>query len=76
MIDLGPGAGRHGGELVASGTPDEVMHNPDSLTGKYISGKVQIEMRPERRHTNGNALPSSAPKRTTSSISMSPSHWA
>ncbi len=56
VIDLGPGAGRHGGELVASGTPDEVMHNPDSLTGKYISGKVQIEMRPERRHTNGNAL--------------------
>ena len=56
VIDLGPGAGRHGGELVASGTPDEVMHNPDSLTGKYISGKVQIEMRSERRHTNGNAL--------------------
>ena len=56
VIDLGPGAGRHGGELVASGTPDEVMRNPDSLTGKYISGKVQIEMRAERRHTNGNAL--------------------
>jgi excinuclease ABC subunit A len=56
VIDLGPGAGRHGGELVASGTPDEVMRNPDSLTGKYISGKVQIEMRPERRHANGNAL--------------------
>ena len=56
VIDLGPGAGRHGGELVASGTPDEVMHNPDSLTGKYISGQVQIEMRPERRHANGNAL--------------------
>ncbi|HEY8311180.1 MAG TPA: excinuclease ABC subunit UvrA, partial [Gemmatimonadaceae bacterium] len=56
VIDLGPGAGRHGGELVASGTPDEVMHNPDSLTGKYISGEVQIEMRSERRHTNGNAL--------------------
>ena len=45
VIDLGPGAGRHGGELVASGTPDEVMHNPDSLTGKYIAGEVQIEMR-------------------------------
>jgi excinuclease ABC subunit A len=56
VIDLGPGAGRHGGALVASGTPDQVMHNPDSLTGKYISGEVQIEMRPERRHTNGNAL--------------------
>ncbi len=56
VIDLGPGAGRHGGELVAAGTPDEVMHNPDSLTGRYISGEVQIEMRPERRHANGNAL--------------------
>ncbi|HLH05836.1 MAG TPA: excinuclease ABC subunit UvrA [Terriglobales bacterium] len=56
VIDLGPGAGRHGGALVASGTPEQVMHNAKSLTGKYISGEVQIEMRSERRHTNGNAL--------------------
>jgi excinuclease ABC subunit A len=56
VIDLGPGAGRHGGALVASGTPSDIMKVPDSLTGKYISGEVQIEMRPERRHANGNAI--------------------
>jgi len=56
VIDLGPGAGRHGGSLVAHGTPADIMRAPDSLTGAYISGKVQIEMRPERRHTNGNAI--------------------
>jgi excinuclease ABC subunit A len=56
VIDLGPGAGRHGGGLVASGTPQQIMDAPESLTGKYISGKVQIEMRAERRHANGNAI--------------------
>ena len=56
VIDLGPGAGRHGGSLVAHGTPEEIMREPNSLTGAYISGKVQIEMRPERRQKNGAAL--------------------
>jgi excinuclease ABC subunit A len=56
VIDLGPGAGRHGGGLVASGTPQQIMDAPGSLTGKYISGQVQIAMRPERRHANGNAI--------------------
>jgi excinuclease ABC subunit A len=56
VIDLGPGAGRHGGSLVAQGTPGDIMKEPDSLTGAYIAGKVQIEMRPERRHTNGHAI--------------------
>ncbi|MGC2195903.1 MAG: excinuclease ABC subunit UvrA [Terriglobales bacterium] len=56
VIDLGPGAGRHGGSLVAQGTPADIMRAPDSLTGAYISGKVQIEMRPERRHINGHAI--------------------
>jgi excinuclease ABC subunit A len=56
VIDLGPGAGRHGGSLVAQGTPADIMRAPDSLTGAYISGKVQIEMRPERRHANGNTI--------------------
>jgi excinuclease ABC subunit A len=56
VIDLGPGAGRHGGSLVAQGTPGDIMKAPDSLTGAYISGKVAIEMRPERRHTNGHAI--------------------
>ncbi len=56
VIDLGPGAGRHGGDLVAHGTPDEVMRVPESLTGAYISGRTRIEMRPERRQANGAAI--------------------
>jgi len=56
VIDLGPGAGRHGGNLVAQGTPTEIMREPNSLTGAYIAGRVQIEMRPERRQKNGAAL--------------------
>jgi excinuclease ABC subunit A len=56
VIDLGPGAGRHGGELVAHGTPQQVMDVPESLTGAYISGRSRIEMRPERRRVNGAAV--------------------
>ena len=56
VIDLGPGAGRHGGELVASGTPTEIMDSPASLTGAYISGRQQIAMLPERRSPNGKAI--------------------
>jgi excinuclease ABC subunit A len=56
VIDLGPGAGRHGGELVASGTPAEIMNAPASLTGAYIAGRQHIAMLPERRSPNGNAI--------------------
>jgi len=56
VIDLGPGAGRHGGNLVAYGTPEEIIRVPGSLTGAYISGRTQIEMRPERRQPNGAAI--------------------
>jgi excinuclease ABC subunit A len=56
VVDLGPGAGRHGGDLVARGTPDEIMREPHSLTGAYISGRTSIDMRPERRQANGAAL--------------------
>ena len=56
VVDLGPGAGRHGGGLVAHGTPAEIMREPNSLTGAYISGTASIAMRAERRHTNGAAL--------------------
>ena len=42
VIDMGPGAGIHGGEIVAEGTPDEVMRNPASLTGQYLVGMRQI----------------------------------
>ncbi|MGB8773426.1 MAG: excinuclease ABC subunit UvrA [Terriglobales bacterium] len=56
VIDLGPGAGRHGGELVASGTPAEIMNSSASLTGAYIAGRQQIAMLPERRSPNGKAV--------------------
>ena len=56
VIDLGPGAGRHGGELVAHGTPEEIMRAPRSLTGAYISGRAQIEMLPQRRQSIGPGI--------------------
>jgi len=56
VIDLGPGAGRHGGELVAHGTPEEIMDAPASLTGAYISGRAQIGMLSERRQPNGAGI--------------------
>ena len=56
VIDLGPGAGRHGGELVAHGTPEDIVKVPESLTGAYISGKARIEMRSERRQPNGAGI--------------------
>ncbi|HSY12400.1 MAG TPA: excinuclease ABC subunit UvrA [Verrucomicrobiae bacterium] len=56
VIDLGPGAGRHGGEVVASGTPDEIQAAPNSLTGQYISGQKQIMDRHARRQPNGKAI--------------------
>ena len=56
VIDLGPGAGRHGGEVVASGTPEEIEGFPRSLTGQYISGQKQVMYRYARRQTNGKAI--------------------
>jgi excinuclease ABC subunit A len=50
VVDIGPGAGEHGGNIVAAGTPSEVMHNPDSLTGKYLSGAKKIEV-PQKRNS-------------------------
>jgi excinuclease ABC subunit A len=52
IVDMGPGAGIHGGYIVAQGTPEEVMANPNSLTGKYLSGEVEIPV-PTRRRTLG-----------------------
>ena len=56
LIDIGPGAGVHGGEVVACGTPAEVMENPASLTGQYLSGKRKIPVPAQRRSGNGNVL--------------------
>jgi len=52
LVDIGPGAGIHGGEVVAKGTPEEVMKNPNSLTGKYLTGELKIEVPSERRKGN------------------------
>src|SRR6195256_6091163 len=51
LIDMGPGAGVHGGHLVAEGTPEEVMRAPDSITGKYLNGELTIAV-PQRRARN------------------------
>ncbi|MFJ7649952.1 excinuclease ABC subunit UvrA [Lysinibacillus sp. NPDC097279] len=56
LIDVGPGAGVHGGQIVASGTPQEVMDNPKSLTGQYLSGKKFIPLPIERRKPDGRKL--------------------
>jgi len=56
VIDLGPGAGRHGGALVASGTPAQIIASTDSLTGAYMAGRQRIAMLTERRSPNGKAI--------------------
>jgi excinuclease ABC subunit A len=56
VVDLGPGAGAHGGELVAQGTAEDVANNPRSITGLYISGLRKIEVPLERRSANGKYL--------------------
>ena len=56
LIDIGPGAGVHGGEVVAAGTPEEVMANPNSLTGQYLCGKKKIPVPQSRRPGSGKLL--------------------
>ena len=56
IIDVGPGAGVHGGEIVAAGTPEEVMNTPGSITGEYLSGRRKIPVPQERRKGNGKLL--------------------
>lgn len=52
LVDIGPGAGKHGGEIIAEGTPKEVINNPKSLTGKYLRGELKIEIPQSRRNVN------------------------
>ena len=56
IIDVGPGAGVHGGQIIAAGTPEEVMANPASLTGQYLSGRRYIAVPAQRRPGNGKCL--------------------
>ncbi|MHA2025059.1 MAG: excinuclease ABC subunit UvrA [Candidatus Thorarchaeota archaeon] len=56
IIDLGPLAGRHGGEVIAEGSPDEVLSDPKSLTAQYLAGNKQIPVPAERRNGNGQSI--------------------
>ncbi|GIV83241.1 MAG: UvrABC system protein A [Candidatus Roseilinea sp.] len=56
IIDMGPGAGEHGGQVVATGTPEQIMKNKASLTGAYLSGRKHIPVPPQRRAGNGKKL--------------------
>ena len=56
LVDIGPGAGLHGGQIIAEGTPEEVMKNPNSLTGKYLRGDLKIDVPSVRRKGNGKYL--------------------
>jgi len=56
LIDIGPKSGIHGGYVMAEGTPEEVMNNENSITGKYLSGKLKIDVPKKRRKGNGNVI--------------------
>ena len=56
LVDIGPGAGEFGGHVIAAGTPEEVMKNPNSLTGRYLSGQERIEVPKKRRKGSGKSL--------------------
>ena len=56
ILDIGPGAGKDGGQVVAFGTPEEIMKNPNSITGQYLSGKKEISIPKKRRKGNGYEL--------------------
>ena len=56
LVDIGPGPGDLGGKIMACGTPEEVMKNPNSLTGKYLTGKLKIEVPEKRRKGNGKFI--------------------
>ena len=53
IVDVGPKAGEHGGEIVATGTVEEIMANPNSITGKYLSGEIRIPIPKERKEPTG-----------------------
>ena len=56
IIDIGPGAGIHGGEVVAQGTVEDIKACPESITGQYLSGKKKIPLPTERRKGNGKII--------------------
>jgi excinuclease ABC subunit A len=56
IVDLGPGAGEHGGEVIANGPLDDILNNPRSLTGAYLTGRMSIPVPSIRRSGNGKAI--------------------
>lgn len=56
VVDIGPGAGAHGGTIVAAGTPDEIINHPDSITGRYLRGELKISRPTEFRKGNGKSI--------------------
>lgn len=56
LVDIGPGAGVHGGEVIAEGTPEEVMKNTNSITGNYLSGRMKIDVPNSRRELDGRII--------------------
>ena len=56
LVDVGPGAGNHGGEIVSSGTPSKVMKDKKSLTGQYLSGKKRIDVPEHRREVTDRKI--------------------
>src|SRR5574340_906820 len=56
IIDLGPGAGEHGGYVIAEGTPQQIVDHPKSITGAYLSGRLQVPVPEQRRNGNGKSL--------------------
>ena len=56
IVDIGPGAGEHGGYIVAEGTAEQISANPQSITGQYLSGRRSIPIPPKRRRGNGKLL--------------------
>ena len=75
IVDIGPGAGEHGGEVVAIGTAEEIMKNEKSITGAYLSGRIQIPVPSERRKPAG-WLTVKAQRKIILKISTSNSRWA
>ncbi len=61
VLDLGPGAGKNGGFLIADGTPAEIMANPASITGQYLAGKIEIVTRPSRTEADGKTTTAPRP---------------
>ena len=70
LVDIGPGAGVHGGHIIAQGTPEEVKHNKNSITGKYLSGELKIDIPNKRRSANEYIVISGAKENNLKDITV------